>query len=122
MHDYGGHMMVKSILLALTIVVALVLQAQPSAGQTAGGQLGTVSGADVSVPLGWNFLHPLFCYNPALGANNLIVLTDLGGIFLIIFDRLTQDMVVAACQTGNLVAVFNDSPSTFNQLITYPHK
>jgi hypothetical protein len=115
----GGHMMAKSILVALTIVVALVLQAQPSASQMARGPMGTASGADVA--LGWHTFHLTYCYNPGNGV--LYVGTDAaGGLFLIISDPFTGITMLGACQTGNLVGVFFNTPSTFNQLITFGTK
>jgi hypothetical protein len=110
-------MMVKSILLALTILVAFVLQAEPSASQTADHQLGTVSGADPSP--GWNVFHLVECFN---SGNTFIAVTVEGGLFLNIFDPLTQIQVLGACQTGNQVGVFFNSPSTFTAVITVGFK
>src|SRR5262249_48857019 len=114
-----GTVMAKSMLLAVTIVVALVLLAQPGASQTVGGPVGgVVSGtASGGPPLGWNIFHPTLCFTNGPG---LIIYLSEGGA-LIIFDGLSQVTVLGACQTGNAIAAFFNTPTTFTMVGVFPH-
>jgi hypothetical protein len=105
--------MVKSILVALIIVVTLVLQVQPSASQTARGQ---VVGGDP--PVGWNYFTVGYC--ASYGDSILYVVTH-QGVTLSVSDIDAWLLLAGACQTGNTIGVYFVTTSVWTVLYVYPH-
>jgi hypothetical protein len=70
---------------------------------------------------GWNYVRPTFCYAFRDVSTTWVVLIATDQSQWYTGNPVIQTMLTAACQTGNVVAFFLISASTWNQVVTYPN-